>query len=239
MSRPASAASRAGCWRSVVLCVPHVNNNPINYNDPTGHCSELPAEWEGASIACVAGFIPVVQSPSAKEYADLSVDLQTQVELYNAYAAMADVIALGMSSAGAVTEIGLAAIDSISPLGDLAGVGLYYRFINPIEDTASLISFIATFTADVGEGANYIQQYPLEVGIGQDTLVSGFGILLGNVLPLEGVLDTIVNIPIAWYSVNGAAGNIITFIEFRWSEELGWHFITYPAPSTTQGNDDD
>ena len=40
MSRPASAASRAGCWRSVVLCVPHVNNNPVNYTDPSGHAAQ-------------------------------------------------------------------------------------------------------------------------------------------------------------------------------------------------------
>lgn len=34
------AATRAGRWRNVVLCVPHTYNNPINYIDPTGHLTE-------------------------------------------------------------------------------------------------------------------------------------------------------------------------------------------------------
>lgn len=204
-----------------------------------GNCPQPSGAWADVNFVCVAGCIPVVQSPSAKKYPELSSDLQSQVDLYNGYAAIADVIALGMSLAGATTEIGIAAVDTISPIGDLAGVALYYRFINPVENTASFISFISTYTADVGEGANYFHLDPLGLGIGQDTLVSGVGIILGNVLPAEAILDTLINIPIAWYSVRGAAGDIITYVEFRWSEELGWHFIAYPPPSESQESNHD
>lgn len=36
------AASRAGCWWNVVLCVPHGYNNPVKYVDPSGHCAGSP-----------------------------------------------------------------------------------------------------------------------------------------------------------------------------------------------------
>lgn len=78
---------------------------------------------------------------------------------------------------------------------------------------------------------------PLEIGVGQDTLVSGVGIAFGNMLMIEGILDTAVNIPLVWYDVQSAAGKMPTFVELRWTEEIGWHFIIYPQEAEVISNE--
>ena len=203
-------------------------NNPTNLIDLSGHS---PGDWWEYLQAQLRAAIETqtIHSPSPRSLPTLSVAQQEQVDILNTTTVAADIVALGLSGGGAVTEVGLALVDTMSPLGDAAGLGLYYEFINPVEDIASLIGFGATFAGDALEGLNYIQLTPLEIGIGQDTLVSMTGIALGNLLPLEGILDTAVNIPLVWYDVQGAAGNITTYIEFRWNEDRGWYFIIYPT----------
>lgn len=171
---------------------------------------------------------PVIKSATPKQLPALSNNQQQAVKLLNMTTVASDVIAFGFSGGGALVEIGLAAIDTASPLGDLGGLAAYYEMINPIENAASLAGFASTFAGDLIEGVNYVQPAPLEVSIGQDTLVSGIGIMLGNGLPLEGALDTLVNIPLMIYDFQSAAGHVPTCVELQWNAERGTQLIVYP-----------
>lgn len=170
-------------------------------------------------------------SPSPKSPPNLSNTQQTMVDIFTVTALASDISSLGLSGGGAMVEVGMLAIDGPLPLGELGGIGLYYEVINPFENFTSALGFFSTAAADVVKGNNYIQtrgEY-LEIGIGQDTLVSGTGIALGNFLPLEGFLDTAVNIPVVVYDLESAAGNIPTLVELRWNTEDGFFFYSYPS----------
>ena len=218
-------------------------NNPIRYTDPTGHMHDNGSQFGGGSSqveqnssGCENVFElfssfeqgPVIKSATPKQLPALSNSQQQAVKLLNMTTVASDVIAFGFSGGGALVEVGLAAIDTASPLGDLGGLAAYYEMINPIENAASLAGFASTFAGDLIEGVNYVQSAPLEVSIGQDTLVSGIGIILGNGLPLEGALDTLVNVPLMIYDFQSAVGHVPTCVELQWNVERGTQLIVYP-----------
>ncbi|MGH2544011.1 MAG: hypothetical protein ACRDIB_14515 [Ardenticatenaceae bacterium] len=137
-----------------------------------------------------------------------------------------------------MVETGLVLIDGPAAVGDVSGVALYYTLINPIENFMSSVGFGLTFLSDLAEGTNYLNLETGEAGIGQDTLVSFLGLALGYGLPLEGILDTIVNAPLVWYDAQSAAGNVQTVIELRWDAARGWYFVAYPWVNEASSQDE-
>jgi len=147
---------------------------------------------------------------------------------------LSDILVTRLSLGGAFLEVGLGSIDGPAPLGDLTGIATYELYVNPLENILSAVAFGATALSDILQGNTYIDASNNQKVIGQDTLVSGAGILVGNqpFLPLEGFLDSAVNIPILYYDARGLAGNPVLFDEHTWelridSQDHEAYFLGY------------
>jgi RHS repeat-associated protein len=130
-------------------------------------------------------------------------------------ATVCDTLALAISAGGALTELALAMAGSVDPLPveELGGAALYYGFFNPIENRISFVGTAFTAGADIFAGQTEISIESGSIRFGQDTLVSGTALILGNALPLEGFLDTLVNGPLLWYDAQRAGENWPTYVE--------------------------
>ncbi len=95
------------------------------------------------------------------------------------------------------------------------------RFIHeetrPIENGISLLGTGCTVLGDAFGGRSFVDRDRGELVIGQDTMISVFGLALGNqpVLPLEGIGDTIVNTGLLSYDSGRASGQIPTVMQDR------------------------
>jgi len=164
-----------------------------------------------------------------KQQKQLSPTQQNIVNLTSAAAITADTVATSISGAGAIVELGLAAVDGQSPLTDAGGLAIYYGVVNPVENFVSVVGYTATVSGDVVSGNTSVQLDPFTISIGQDTLVSSVTTAAGNLLPLEGVLDSAVNVVILGYDAERAAENIPSVIELHDDDEEGWYIVIYPA----------
>ncbi len=167
---------------------------------------------------------------------DPTVSSQRQLiaDVLDVGAVTADVVALSVSSAGALAELGLVAVDANSPIGDTVGLALYYQYVNVIENGASFVGFALTAFSDVFDGYTYVELGSgiNEISIGQDTFVSASGLLVGNqsLIPLEGITDSVVNVSLVLYDVYGAADQIPILLEIKYDSDKGWFMQIYDVP---------
>jgi RHS repeat-associated protein len=191
--------------------------NPLVFVDPTGHASIPP--W----------LQPIVQGlrDGARRFFDQHASVHPGSEpapkpinrdvaqVLSTGAIVCDTLALAISGGGALAELGLAMAGSVDPLPveELGGVAFYYAFVNPIENRISLAGTAFTAGADIFAGQTEISIESGSIRFGQDTLVSGTALFLGNALPLEGFLDTLVNGPLLWYDAQRAGENWPTYFE--------------------------
>ena len=148
----------------------------------------------------------------------LTATEETLVKVLGVTTVFTDILVTRLSLGGAILEVGLGATDGPAPLGELTGIAAYEFYVNPLENILSAVGFGATALSDIIQGNTYIDASNDQKVIGQDTLVSGAGILVGNqpFLPLEGFLDSAVNIPILYYDARGLAGNPVLFDGRTW-----------------------
>jgi len=144
-----------------------------------------------------------------------------------------DIILTSLSAASALAEVVLIAVDGPMPIGDAVAAIGYYAVINPIENIVSTIGFGSTALSDVVRGNTYIDASNGDIVIGQDTLVSGTGMILGNI-PVEAIGDTVINVPTLIYDIRGFTDNPVTFGGHRWELRYNWqereaYFMGYPS----------
>jgi RHS repeat-associated protein len=191
--------------------------NPLGYVDATGNIPIPP--WlkrlgEKAFQGALRIFGQRVSVSPGSEPTSKPVNTDVAQALSTG-ATVCDTLALAISGGGALTELGLAMAGSVDPLPveELGGAALYYGFFNPIENWISLAGTAFTAGADIFAGQTEISIESGSIRFGQDTLVSGTALLLGNALPLEGFLDTLVNGPLLWYDAQRAGENWPTYFE--------------------------
>jgi hypothetical protein len=184
-------------------------NNPLRYVDPSGHKKSPP---------------PPPHEPEPGRHVP---EQWERVEEYLGLAATTcDVIAgatglIGVIAEGAGLVAGIVGEPTTPVVGEVVGVKLaikaYHQFVNPIENAVS--SWGAGFAAlgDVAAGRTYADWENQELVIGQDTIVAYGALALGNqeVLPLEGVGDTIVNGGLVAYDLGRMGKKIPTVVENR------------------------
>jgi hypothetical protein len=93
----------------------------------------------------------------------------------------------------------------------LCSVALYYEFFNPVENRMSLAGTAFTAGADIFAGQTETSMRSIRLG--QDTLVSGTALILGNAFPLEGFADSFVNALLLGYDAQRAGANLPTYVE--------------------------
>jgi RHS repeat-associated protein len=191
--------------------------NPLIFVDPTGHASILP--WvqrivQGLRDGARYYFDQRVSIHPGSEPTPKPINTDV-AQVLSTGALVCDTLALAISGGGALTELGLAMAGSVdpSPVEELGGAALYYGFFNPIENSISFAGTAFTAGADVFAGQTEISIKSGSIRFGQDTLVSGTALFLGNALPLEGFLDTLVNGPLLWYDAQRAGENWPTYVE--------------------------
>jgi RHS repeat-associated protein len=150
-----------------------VNNNPVRYNDPTGHdisgwcgtfCSNLAkaADWVGVAAA-------TVEAVAVDAFAEVTIPV-----------GCATVVGCGAAIALAV-DVDIVMASYANPLGGL-------------ENAAGVVSLLATAADDTSNGSTYIASNDdggLSVGIGQNTIVSATTTALGHIP--ESNLDLILS----------------------------------------------
>jgi hypothetical protein len=202
--------------------------NPLTFVDPTGHVPIPP--WvkriaEKLRAAALNSFEQHVSISPGSEPAPTPIDTKV-AQVLSTGAVVCDTLALAISAGGAMTELGLAMAGSVDPLPveELGGVALYYKFMNPIENTISLAGTAFTAGADVFAGQTEISVQSIRFG--QDTLVSGTALILGNGFPLEGFGDSFVNALLLGYDAQRAGSNWPTYVELV-CDNSGCQWVIY------------
>jgi RHS repeat-associated protein len=196
----------------------YVLNSPLNYRDPSGHAYDAGGAWAGRRDTPP----PPPHGPGRH--------VPEQWERYEEYLGLAattcDTLALATGLIGVIGEsagllAGVVGEPSTPVAGEVVGVRLateaYYKAVNPIENKVS--SWGAAFAAlgDVAGGRTYPDWENSELVIGQDTIVAYGALALGNqnILPLEGVGDTLINGVLVAYDLGRVGGSIPTEAENR------------------------
>jgi RHS repeat-associated protein len=204
--------------------------NPLAFVDPTGHASIPPwMQWIVQELRAGARnyFDQHVSISPGSEPAPKPINTDV-AQVLGTGAVACDTLALSISAGGALVELGLAMAGSVDPLPveELGGVAAYYAFFNPIENGVSLAGTAFTAGADIFSGQTETSWETLSFRVGQDTLVSGAALGLGNALPLEGFGDSFVNALLLGYDAQRAGANLPTYVELVCSAS-GCQWVIY------------
>ena len=166
-----------------------MNNNPVRYNDPSGHNSR-------------PGFLPTLLSVTAF--------------VFDLVAFAASVCGTTIEVAAALGGESVTPIPAVDgAVGFNAAVAFYNKTFNQVENTASVASFTLVATSefltdqhDIVEG-----QDPLtgavsdEVVLGPDTSFSLASLMIGNTpLTPEAATDSLANISVLYYDAKRLLG---------------------------------
>ena len=138
---------------------------------------------------------------------------------------------VGMFGTGLLTEVPV--VDEMALAQ--AGIKSYYAVLNPVENAISFLGSYATWEADFASGNSQISNWP-SITIGQDPIISTGALFIGNqnVVPLEGVTDSILNILLMLYDVSRAAGEMPTYFEYRCDDYGACYIMVYTNPLPDQ-----
>jgi hypothetical protein len=152
---------------------------------------------------------------------------------------VADTTATAFSIGGIIVEglvvLGVSVPGTVEPLPveEAASVIIAYKLytvgINRAENVLSAVGTGFTAFGDWAGGYTYYDFETHELVIGQNTVVSAMGFFIGNqnLLTLEGVGDTLVNLGILAYDIGSLSGKIPINRELRIYRTAGGSYYGY------------
>jgi len=189
----------------------YVLNNPLKYTDPTGHMQACADGDIGGGCGLPGIYVP----PEPSEPPDSDLQKEKTAKAAANTAALLNLFAFDVSVAGLVvvgttTSAGTALQPGGGTTVGLATGLLSYQFFNVVENALGVASTGLTIYADSLLGNTYIDPSTGGFSLGQDTVASVTGTILG-LLSNEPITDTIINGASAGYSFGSVLDTVPKF----------------------------